>query len=362
MSESEPDVALPNDQTIEDALRSVVREATKRDEAVTVKSARAAAEERLGLDSGYLKDDVEWKQRSADIIRAAFDEPASPEVPAKKPVKAKAGAKRKSDDADGKQLKKRRKAAAADSEEDGKLSSESLDGDAPKSKVKPNLKLEAKVEAKSGNTSALSSPPDTDALEEEEEAVASKPNGKTDAEVAVNNADDESELSSVIDDPPPKKKRQKKSTSPSATKSKPVKATKSTAPAKTEKVLSPDEEEIKRLQSWLLKCGIRKLWHRELEPYSTPKEKIKHLRGMLEDVGMTGRYSAEKAKQIKEQRELKAELEAAKEFNDQWGHEQDDDEDGEGEEKRSEEGAAQRRGRLKPRGLIDFGDDDDESE
>ena len=90
---------------------------------------------------------------------------------------------------------------------------------------------------------------------------------------------------------------------------------------------------------------------------------------MLEEVGMTGRFSAEKAKQIKEQRELKAELEAVEEFNDQWGNEQDDDGgDGEEEKERSrrkgkvveeDDDEPKKRGRLMPRGLIDFGDDDD---
>lgn len=361
MSDSEDGISVPSAQAIEDALRSVVLEATKRDEEVTVKSARTAAEEKLGLHSGYLKDDVEWKQRSADIIRAAFDEPASPEEPKKNPANAGGGTKRKSDVSDGNEVKRRKKSAAPDSREEqhNSNSEAEVESDAPKPKTKPTLRVEPKVEAKSGNTSALSSPPDTDALDEH--AASSKANGKAAANSGTID-DDESDLSSVIDDPPPKKKRQKKSSSPSTTKSKPAKTVKPAKPSKPDKVLTPDEEEIKRLQSWLLKCGIRKLWHRELEPYSTPKEKIRHLKGMLEDVGMTGRYSAEKARQIKEQRELKAELEAAKEFNDQWGHEQEDDDDGDGEEKKSEEGGGQRRGRLKPRGLIDFGDDDDDSE
>ena len=38
---------------------------------------------------------------------------------------------------------------------------------------------------------------------------------------------------------------------------------------------------------------------------------------------MSGRFSAEKAKQIKEARELAAEIEAAKEFNNQFGAKED---------------------------------------
>lgn len=63
----------------------------------------------------------------------------------------------------------------------------------------------------------------------------------------------------------------------------------------------------------MLKCGIRKFWSKELAKFETPKEKIKHLTGLLTDVGMTPRYSNEKAKKIKEERELQAEVEAVQE-------------------------------------------------
>ena len=39
------------------------------------------------------------------------------------------------------------------------------------------------------------------------------------------------------------------------------------------------------------------------------KDQINKLRGILHDLGMTGRLSAEKAKKIKEERELREELE-----------------------------------------------------
>jgi hypothetical protein len=80
-----------------------------------------------------------------------------------------------------------------------------------------------------------------------------------------------------------------------------------------------------------------------LAPYETPKEKISFLKAMLKDIGMDGRYSAAKAKQIKEERELQAELDAIKGFDKDWGVgvrnrrgskktyivEEDDDDDGE---------------------------------
>jgi hypothetical protein len=132
-------------------------------------------------------------------------------------------------------------------------------------------------------------------------------------------ADSGSEMSVLIDEaPPPKKKRQKKDPS-----DKPAKASKPKK-AKEAPELSADDAEIKRLQGWLVKCGIRKLWGKELKPYDTPKEKIRHLKGMLSEVGMDGRYSVEKARSIKERRELAADLEAVQEFGKRWGDEEDE--------------------------------------
>lgn len=52
------------------------------------------------------------------------------------------------------------------------------------------------------------------------------------------------------------------------------------------------------------------MWHRELAKFDTAKEKQTHLKRMLSDIGMTGQYSQAKAKKIKAERELQAELES----------------------------------------------------
>ena len=279
---------LPPDAEIEQCLRRVVRDAIKQDEEITIKIARTRAETELALESGFLKDNEQWKPRSKDLINAAVQDPASPEQPKKSAPKpklaAKAGTKRKSDETQPK--KKRQKKSASpvlDSEDD----EESVNGAAQDSKASEPAEVNSEVKAQPKNEedSALSEPP-----EDESEPAELKTNGKP-----TGDDHDDSDLSSLIDDPPPKKKRQKKSTSPSDIKAKP-KIQKSSKAKPDKPDLSPDEEEIKRLQSWLLKCGIRKLWWRELVPYDTAKEKIKHLKGMLEDVGLTGRYSVEKAR------------------------------------------------------------------
>lgn len=132
----------------------------------------------------------------------------------------------------------------------------------------------------------------------------------------------ESEMSEVLDEEP--KRRKKRKSSETATTSKPIKK-KATAAAPKGKDLDPDEAEIKRLQGWLIKCGIRKVWGVELKQYDTLKARIKHLKQMLDDVGMTGRYSQEKASEIKERRELAADLEEVQAGAERWGKEGDDE-------------------------------------
>ena len=83
-----------------------------------------------------------------------------------------------------------------------------------------------------------------------------------------------------------------------------------------------------------------KLWGKELKPYETPKAKIKHLKDMLTEVGMTGRYSQEKANQIKEARELAADIEAVQEGEERWGKgDKEDAEDDQRPQKRLVRGA-----------------------
>ncbi|KAI9653230.1 MAG: hypothetical protein M1821_007661 [Bathelium mastoideum] len=199
-------------------------------------------------------------------------------------------------------------------------------------------------------------------------------------------ADDSSELSSLIDDEPAPAKRgrnKKKTSSPPPAKppkktkktpasAKPSKPSKPTKPASTAAAadLTSDEAEIKRLQSWLLKCGIRKLWHRELAPHPTPAAKIAHLKSMLRAVGMEGRFSVEKARAVKERRELEMDLEAVREGEKRWGNNRrrasgsgDDDgsdDAGGGEEEVNGEAKPRRRLAKSLQGLDFLNDDDGE--
>ena len=153
----------------------------------------------------------------------------------------------------------------------------------------------------------------------------------------------ESEMSVVIDEGPKPKRRRQKETSDHSKQSKASKV----APPKSKEVgNSPDETEIKRLQGWLVKCGIRKMWFKELAPYDTPKAKIKHLKQMLADAGMGGRFSEEKARRIREERELKADLEAVQEGDKMWGQDKSEEE--------VEDPGKPRRRRAKALQMLDF--------
>jgi hypothetical protein len=120
---------------------------------------------------------------------------------------------------------------------------------------------------------------------------------------------DSSETSILLDEPPKSKKRIRK-----------PKSSSSTAAKESPKGPTPNSTLIKTLQSQLVKCGVRKIWAFELKPYADDeKAKIKHLQGMLRDIGMTGRFSEQRAKEIKELRELQADLEAVREGEKSWG-------------------------------------------
>ncbi|KAK3109836.1 hypothetical protein LTR53_016485 [Teratosphaeriaceae sp. CCFEE 6253] len=326
----------PADSRIEQCLRRIVRDALKADEEITISLARTRAETELGLDADFLKNDDTWKRRSKDLIRAAVDDPQSPEK-ARESAPKLANKKRKSDEPPP-TTKRRKQSVTPQSEGAVSDASESADRTDP-TPVPATLR-------------GVRSPKHDDAVASPDRAASNAVSASRSTQSLAN--DDESDLSSVIDEPPPKKKRGKKATSLVEAKNRPQKTAKPPKPAKE---LTPDDEEIKRLQGWLVKCGIRKVWGKELKPFDKPKQKIKHLKALLEEAGMTGRYSNDKAQQIKEARELAADIEATKDFNEKWGQHGGDD-GGEEDEDGSVEGTKPRR--LMPKGLIDFGDSGDE--
>lgn len=341
---------MPTDAELETSLRDAVR-ALYDDPDASVRRIRAQAEEDLGVEEGFFKNE-DWKERSKEIIQDQFDRKEEEQ-------RASKTKKRPSPSTEGSRPRKKSRVENVREEEEESStalseppeSDEENEEEAPRRKTKaqqqktgkkagkpaksvkkPALKkekLEPKAKKPASSESELSDAPSEPADDKEEEAEA-KPASKAQGD----NDDTSSELSSVIDDPEPVKKKSKAKNGDTKSSTKQRRSSASTK-SKPASEADRNAEEIKRLQGWLVKCGIRKVWGKELKPFDTPRAKIAHLKKMLSDVGMTGRYSNEKAAQIKEARELAADIEAVREGNERWGKDEDgsaDEEDGSGKD------------------------------
>ncbi|KAJ8456902.1 hypothetical protein ONZ45_g18535 [Pleurotus djamor] len=60
--------------------------------------------------------------------------------------------------------------------------------------------------------------------------------------------------------------------------------------------------------SFVVACGVRKVWSKVFADIERPSQQISKLKEILAELGMTGRLSIEKAKAIREKRELAQEL------------------------------------------------------
>ncbi|KAL7918756.1 hypothetical protein ACQKWADRAFT_303258 [Trichoderma austrokoningii] len=320
----------------------------------SVNKVRRHVEEKLGLEDGFFTSGT-WKQKSKTIIKEQVDklldaDGSDPENEAD----TKAGIKRQSSEIESPQPKRQKKASGPVKKEDsdvdetprkeskskvkklvsrGKAKVDDSDEEdaklgeipSPASNRKRKLKDESEDERKHSTpdkgdsasikkqespgdekTSSLKNQPDSDAED-------TKTDIKDESKPEIN---EEEEYSDVIDEPPPTKRKrgEKKDSS-----SKP-KASKPAIKKETATTDDPKEAEIKRLQSHLTKCGVRKLWHMELKQHGdNAGAKIRHLKKMLSDIGMDGRFSEAKAREIKEMRELQADVEAAQEMDRLWG-------------------------------------------
>ena len=71
---------------------------------------------------------------------------------------------------------------------------------------------------------------------------------------------------------------------------------------------------LDRLKSYVFKCGVRKVWKKELDGLSTTQSIAKVTR-CLEGLGMQGRPTLQKCKEIRERREYEKEMEVIDESN-----------------------------------------------
>ncbi|CDS12835.1 hypothetical protein LRAMOSA05019 [Lichtheimia ramosa] len=80
--------------------------------------------------------------------------------------------------------------------------------------------------------------------------------------------------------------------------------------SKKEHKSSASEETIKRLKMYINKCGVRKVWQKELADCKTMKDQVEKLKKILADLGVEGRPTLEKCQKVKAEREIKAEVDS----------------------------------------------------
>ncbi|KIW89271.1 uncharacterized protein Z519_10124 [Cladophialophora bantiana CBS 173.52] len=325
----------PPDHELERSLRREVVKAQRDGIDFSTNYIREASEAKLGLTKGFYKTHHEWAERSKAIIAEQWDiqsrTQSSPVQPKPKQWK-KTPLKRKSSEKESAPKKRRKAIAKSDGDVSDGLSSplSDLDSEAlqEKSKTIQSKALQKPRPTKSTPAHAkrakIAGSNEEDEDEKQANGAVAEESSNEGETAATNNADggSESEMSVLLDEARQQKKTRKGQNSVGQ---RPKKPNRSSARPGAGADVDPDQAEIKRLQGWLLKCGIRKLWGKELKPYETSKAKIKHLKEMLADVGMTGRYSLEKANQIKEARELAADIEAVQEGAVRWGAAEDQD-------------------------------------
>ncbi|KAG0149116.1 hypothetical protein CROQUDRAFT_40257 [Cronartium quercuum f. sp. fusiforme G11] len=116
---------------------------------------------------------------------------------------------------------------------------------------------------------------------------------------------------------------------------------------KSNSTVDKQAEEIKRLKSYVVACGVRKRWAQEFLEHPTPQKQIQHLKSILTGLGMPSRCSMAKAKEIRQNRELKDELSELK---------------GSIDDNEEEEGGGRSSRREKKRGKMVINDDESDSQ
>ncbi|KAL4755556.1 hypothetical protein BDW72DRAFT_164060 [Aspergillus terricola var. indicus] len=330
-SESEPDQSAtpphPSDKELEKALRETVAKIFKtgKMEELTVKRVRLAAEKTLEIEEGFFRSNGDWKARSDTIIKDEVEvqdaaaQNSDVDEGGDESAKTSLSKPTKRAEPMAPSTSRKRRKTSTESDRNSEVDDEDTEG---VTTAKTKSKTMPKAESSLAEGKAV------------DMTNASNENTKSSKLSAETASDSESGMSSVLDEEPqPKRQRQKRSTGVTSAKGK------KKAPTKSKDAdVDPNQAEIKRLQGWLIKCGVRKMWARELAPYDTPKAKIKHLKDMLKDVGMEGRYSLEKARQIKEERELREDLEMVQEGAKRWGKDTANDDSDSGRRRRLNRG------------------------
>ncbi|KAK4131316.1 hypothetical protein BT67DRAFT_409163 [Trichocladium antarcticum] len=334
------------DKTIAKELANVVRDTFNGPDSdqLTVNYVRQAVEEKLMLDDGFLKEGS-WKAKSKQIIVDTLKDDSSdpedePEPPVKKrkTVKGQNARSEITSDDEGDNLpdvseeeNPQPKQSAGNQQSKQPSASESDLSDVPDETADSEPQSEKEDtpappadDSSSELSSVIDDPPERKQKPKAKPASKAKPPAKSGPHPAPpkedttknDPEDSSSDLSSVLDDPPPVPKGRKRKSSATTTTQKQKSNTKSTAANP-----SPDELQIKTLQTQLSKCGVRKVWAFEFKKRGddTAGAKIRTLKAALAEVGMTGRFSEARARELKEMRELQADLHDVVQGEKSWG-------------------------------------------
>lgn len=277
-------------------------EAPKKVKTVAKKASpkKAAPKKRLVQKKKIVEDDEDEDALSSPLSDEEEEDDSEPEVSA--PKRQRAGAKEKS-------VKVAKgKVTAKDAK---KLSSTQVIDSADED-VGENVKFRSSGMSKKNIVSD-----DEDGDKDVKSISPSKTKPPSKRQKKTQDDDEESEMSDVLDPEPVKKVRESAATSKSI-KSTTKSASKSKAAPKAS---DPKAEEIKTLTQQLGKCGVRKVWGAYLNKQfgDDHKAKVRHLKEQLREIGMEGRFSEQRAKEIKERRELEGDLEILKETASKWG-------------------------------------------
>ncbi|KAK2595554.1 hypothetical protein QQS21_006728 [Conoideocrella luteorostrata] len=307
---------VPSPEELEEALIDGTYQVfTTEPDATTVNKVRKHVEDAQGLEEGFFTND-EWKQKSKALIKEYVDKlldgwvPEPKEIPAKSKKESKNGIKRHASEDDSTSPKRQKQKNGEAGKRGKDTGSEPSEKPQPKKGTPRRKSKEAGVKSEEESHSDEIKSPSGNTEDSGEDALSS-----IKVDTSKPPVDEEEEYSDVIDEPTKPKRKKKEAKQASSKPPKP--AAKKSGTSATD---DPQEAEIKKLQSHLVKCGVRKLWHNELRHCGDDvRAKIRHLKKMLADVGMDGRFSEAKAREIKETRELLADAEAAQEMNALWG-------------------------------------------
>lgn len=292
---------LPDILQIKEAAKHIVRQAHEQERSLTPRMVRREVELRFSLSPGTL-DSEEHKgylKRAIESAIASLDEEVDDFPKGKTSTKKRSGAE---------ELPKNTKLAGKTIESNHRRTvKRKRDGHASEYK---SVAIITSSDAEEEPESTSQGGPHRKGLEDsvveelhdrhdsspyQRQKAAQVDDGQiqgTAAKIVENKS--EFKISTLVDETP--RRRKKARTTDQETRGKSGQAKKgkqSTATAS----LSKDEAVIKRLKSLVAACG-----------------QIKKLREILAEMGMTGRYSLEQAKRIKEKRELAKELEDVQSF------------------------------------------------